>query len=106
MPHTPGPWSVGGNSGTETKHPELTIESEYGQVATVFGENCDIDAQIEADARLIAMAPVMLDALENAAATLETVLIWFGESMPETDRAQRWRILGEAKSAAAKARGA
>jgi len=60
--HTPGPWTVEGFTGDEHRRAELTIESPYGQIASVVSENCDIDAQIMADAALMAAAPDLLRA--------------------------------------------
>lgn len=63
--HTQGPWEVVGDYGDERNHPDLAIESPFGQVATVMAENCDGDAQVIADARLLAAAPDMEKALAH-----------------------------------------
>jgi hypothetical protein len=65
MAHTPGPWKVSGDYGNADQHPNLTIESDFGQITRVLSENCDIDEQVIADAKLIAAAPRMLEALEQ-----------------------------------------
>ena len=60
--HTPGPWSVGGP--TEYAF-QLSIEPSIG---VVFGGG----EEVQANARLIAAAPEMLEALDNAADALDS----------------------------------
>lgn len=72
--HTPKPWSVGGKEGSEATHPMLTIESDFGQVATVTAENCDDDDQVLADAVLMAAAPDLLEALQELLSRVDLVL--------------------------------
>lgn len=64
MSFTPGPWRVSGDYGNKDQHPSLTIESDFGQITKVLSENCDVDEQVIADAKLIAAAPKMFSALD------------------------------------------
>jgi hypothetical protein len=68
--HTPGPWSMDGLRGVW-----LIAARDVPQVARL---TCDPDdaegtAATEADARLIAAAPELLDALEDAARWINTL---------------------------------
>jgi hypothetical protein len=59
--HTPGPWATDGQFGF------LDVVSSKGRIAMIDCDNDDIfGADIEANARLIAAAPDLLDALETA----------------------------------------
>lgn len=67
--HTPGPWKVlrpTGDIGGQDHNWHVT-DAEDTFVAHVFGFNHAIDDQSEANARLIAAAPQMLEALEACA---------------------------------------
>ena len=61
--HTPGPWAYIVPDGYVVRHPQ--IYSDFGPVAnaTWLGEN-KLD-QLKANARLIAAAPELLEALEE-----------------------------------------
>jgi hypothetical protein len=68
--HTTGPWKVlrpTGDIGGQDHNWHVT-DAEDTFVAHVFGFNHAIDDQSEANARLIAAAPQMLEALEACAA--------------------------------------
>lgn len=67
--HTPEPWHVYGEVDGS-----WSIESNYGTVATVMAENCDLPGQVAADAVLIGAAPCLLKALEEAHAYLRLLL--------------------------------
>ena len=74
--HTPGPWELWG-----TASPSQVIAAENYFVAQTLGRND------EANARLIAAAPDLLDALKDLKAQVETFCAQFGESDFETGRA-------------------
>jgi hypothetical protein len=59
--HTPGPWHT---DGFVTK--DLDIISPDGRIAMIDCDDCDADT-LEANARLIAAAPDLLDALLSIA---------------------------------------
>lgn len=78
--HTPGPWSVA--PGKNDMEPVI-IQGDPGDpwfIATLH----DMEKQTQANARLIAAAPDLLEALE-------AVLFagWCGESSPITDNVRR-----------------
>lgn len=58
--NTPGPWKLDASTLTVT-----TPDAVEARIAEIDGDNCDWE-QAEADARLIAAAPDMLEALEEA----------------------------------------
>jgi hypothetical protein len=99
--YTPGPWRVVGEDGTAEKHPQYAIESPFGEVAIIVSENCDIDAQVAADARLIASAPELLAACERQVANIER---WLETGVP-ADAAESKSIYDQMKAAIAKAEG-
>lgn len=76
MAHTPGPWRVHRNKRLRPSK----IESKEGRLCTFH--TCD--PNIEANARLIAVAPELLEALE---ATIE----WVGSLWPELESLDDWR---------------
>lgn len=89
--HTKGPWRVGvKNAGTD----ERTVDAEHYHVCTCH-HHCvgSIEKEMEANARLIAAAPDMLEALERLVANLD-----------EGDFVSTTRI-DEASAAIAKAKG-
>jgi hypothetical protein len=101
--HTPGPWSEGitdwsvDNDGENTCVHILADNRDDPVCIVVEGAAYGRDAQLDANARLIAAAPAMLGALETAVALLE---IWRGwtpgystahtdfESLPEVRKAR------------------
>ncbi len=91
--HTPGPWFIWTK---RAKNHNRVIEGPYG---TVVAEACDmnrddLDAQVDANGRLIAAAPELLAALK---------MIVESEKYPEFNIAAPWYVAGLA--AIAKAEG-
>lgn len=79
MPHTPGPWRVI----PWTDGANYTVEGGHGQpLANVTGAN----SANEANARLIAQAPAMLDALRQAVPLLVTLGDFIGNGEPDPAR--------------------
>lgn len=76
--HTPGPWSVDPNA------PEYVTEDATGyQIAnTVQGDH--MEPVSEANARLIAAAPELLDALERAQGVINALAAMAQKHNPET----------------------
>lgn len=63
--HTPGPWSITDDHPTRaTLHIDQERNAGYGDVAVVYRVGVD-DARHEADARLIAASPDLLEALRS-----------------------------------------
>ena len=77
--HTPGPWRISsiGSYG-------LTIGDEKQIIGTVHGDN----SESIANARLIAAAPDLLEALEYAAELIKTARRYFPKSIKNSDRFQ------------------
>ena len=57
--HTPGPWHV------DTEDQDADIHSGFGMVAKTMGHGHAQDGEGTANARLIAAAPELLDALQS-----------------------------------------
>lgn len=73
--HTPGPWEWDGtvwDYDKEQDAPWLVQSKNHAQLVILDGE---IRARSEADARLIAAAPELFEALDE---TLKTLLAWIG----------------------------
>jgi hypothetical protein len=66
--HTPGKWVA---CPPDDSSPYWEIEDEYGHTATVYGEDIPC-SWAEANARLIAAAPELLDALKEIVRIGET----------------------------------
>jgi hypothetical protein len=79
--HTPGPWIV--NDDDTGMNDSGTIESQSGVVIApdIYGKN---SKEAEANARLIASAPELLETLKHAHTSLRT----FSKSVPK--REQDW----------------
>ena len=58
-------------------------------VCDVFGDSFE---ERESRSRLFAAAPELLEALDNAAATLDTLLAHYWKEMPPTDQVGRQRV--------------
>ena len=88
--HTQGPWTVDGAVATEN----LDVLGEGGRVAML---DCDdIDAEtLKANARLIAAAPEMLDALRVAQSELHYFIATRGREAHEIVRAAIAKATGE-----------
>jgi hypothetical protein len=94
--HTPGPWAI-----TREDHAHAIVSEEF-VIADVFTFQPDCagvrtDAEGEANARLIASAPDLLDALQAVVNDLE---MWPGEKNPEF-----FESMKAARTALAKAKG-
>lgn len=86
MPHTPGPWTVGLTVGLPrifSPHAQRVICDLHIQegIGALMGKakggafkNQELRDEITANARLIAAAPLMLEALENARAVMAVAL--------------------------------
>lgn len=98
--HTPGPWTV---HSCEV-HPHHEIIAECGRrIAT---QNDYHDGQDKANARLIAAAPELLDALKEARSMLETASRYFPKSIHNSDRFSLLNVLANTVNPAiAKAEG-
>lgn len=72
--HTPGPWSVLYSS---NKYPSIHAGETKTPIAVLYEYVSETDRDLldnaEANARLIAAAPELLEALENIAASLRTL---------------------------------
>ena len=106
--HTPGPWTIDHERiGPPGEPVALLCDSHAPESGTVvewprFGEVVD-DTENEANARLIASAPKMLEILEYALADLEGIM---PEYEPSGDREHPgWQTIKDIKEAIAKARG-
>ena len=77
MKYTPGPWRYG------YAHTAFTVSTESGQrIAVACAGRYEGDPQEEADARLIAAAPVLVEAL--LVITLDKhILQWFSDNDPK-----------------------
>lgn len=64
--HTPGPWAVRGSAGTS-----VYLLHNYGFSASGWASHNVSEAQAQADARLIAAAPDLLEVLKEATLALE-----------------------------------
>ena len=73
--HTPGPWYVG----QDDTNGQAIVRGEHIEIATCW-HHCvgSIEKEMRANARLIAAAPEMLDALRRAA----MALAFFSETSP------------------------
>lgn len=69
--HTPGPWSVAEDGSTYKRLTIHSVDKSWGMVATVRGVRTHPETQ--ANARLIAAAPLLLDSLTQAAAALAVI---------------------------------
>ena len=86
MSHTPGPWQA-----ARAPHGVMDIFNANGQdILTLYRD----DEETQANARLIAAAPTMLDALHQAEACMSIV-------EPRSDKAEYLRILGVVRAAIA-----
>ena len=91
--HTPGPWTILPNTPhfVRAMHPAEGMQP----VATVY----HFDGELDANARLIAAAPTLLEALEE----LERLTVWVGGQNPVHDAIETAKR--NARAAIAKARG-
>ncbi len=97
--HTPGPWKVGrptNDDGTPVSYRHIsTRDDDFGDLATIW--SAGDDTAVEANAMLIAAAPVMLAALKDADIAVEQLC-------DGQDAANEcWNILRAIRAAIAKA---
>lgn len=99
--HTPGPWNSQAHPPNECACLEGIFDAESNQIAMVYksGHHLSMHAQ-RANARLIAAAPDMLDALERIAAVTPT------EGKAARNRGAMLQMRALAEVAIAKATGA
>ena len=100
--HTPGPWKVDSPPRTVTFEPAFAVNGDYGPpLAFVLGS--DDHPEVRANARLIAAAPDLLEALEAA---LPWIDLARGSDL-NTDASHEAidRIEAQARAAIAKAKG-
>jgi len=90
MKHTPAPWKAIPDSNSDNNW--IVVSEDYG---TIVHRNCypnsKVDKNVEGDARLIAAAPELLEALENSLAIITS----FGDA----------DIIKQVRAAIAKAKG-
>ena len=92
--HTQGPWSIELDHASNTSEfIRARIDGEMHDIASLL---CDETGNASANARLIAAAPAMLDALHEALAMLND---------PDADTADAWRVQSRIESVIAKAIG-
>ena len=112
--HTPGPWvndpnawgDIDAASGEQIAM--IIDQSDFGRIVHMLsfeGATAPTEEQARANARLIAAAPALLEALEDAAAILGNVLLRHGGNMSASDLATRMVKLDEFEAAIASARG-
>jgi hypothetical protein len=82
--HTPGPWVLDRGADGDMLVTSLH-ESPDDDVCHVYGGNAGDDDRALADARLIAAAPELLEALREALAEMEYA---YGDGHTPTDRAR------------------
>jgi hypothetical protein len=92
--HTPGPWLIG----TTPPNGEQTVGTHQGLMVAVATTGANIAT--EANARLIAAAPDLLDALQDA---YEILGISYPLTEPDSDK--RGVVLSKARAALLKAKG-
>ena len=99
MGYTPGPWEA---IGSKIIRGKMAIAAQWIARTDLVGTR---DAENEANARLIAAAPDLLEALQNTMAALGNCLLHFGIEMSREDRHGRARIIEAASTAITKAEG-
>lgn len=101
--HTPGPWAVCEDASGDTF---VAAMMDSAQTICEFGcaDNDSDQAQIEADARLVAAAPDLLEALEWATAEIDG-RTRYAPDCHYTALEQRENAIDKARAAIARARG-
>jgi hypothetical protein len=110
LKHTPGPWRFGRGYRDKVEIDAPNGDGSIGlrswkNLATVYGDSFDEgkNAQGRANARLIAAAPDMLEALETVFSVIEGAE---GATMATDGELLRWEVIEKAiKNAIAKAKG-
>ena len=85
MTHTRGPWTARKEGGTW--YVEVSRDQDYFDICELFGGGI----KMEANARLIAAAPDLLEALKDSIAVLEYVEEWAITTFADTP-AQRLKL--------------
>ena len=96
--HTPGPWNLGEEI-DNFRSISVPLWSEFANVVVRLEDDDRPYFRGEANARLIAAAPDLLEALTEAEAYMSIV-------EPRSDKAEYGRTLGVVRAAIAKATGA
>jgi hypothetical protein len=93
MTHTPGPWRIEERNGmAANQYGRFNVSaSHYSRPGVIDGRDCVVEVRDEANARLIAAAPDLLEALKNLVAFL--------------DDQDNFKFTEEARAAIAKAEG-
>ena len=99
--HTPSPWTATIYSG---QYDQPLVMSDFGPICRVISQD---DRKHEVNARLIASAPELLEALKAAREVLLTARQYFPKSIKNSDRFALLNTLANAvEPAIAKAEGA
>jgi hypothetical protein len=98
-PSTPGPWSIGPHQRIISSGWSIRIK-DGSAIAYVLGEK---NPELQANARLIAAAPELLDALRKAIDALAGGLWDYGPGQDEHDQCNQ--VVDECRAAIAKATG-
>lgn len=104
---TAGPWHIRvGNEGLSSNHLEIFARPPNREVASIINEDTDIDELDWANARLIAAAPDLCDALNRMLASFaDDLCIECGEVSGTCAGCDTCYVIGEAIKAVRKARG-
>lgn len=102
MGHTSGPWTI-----SQWGDREFDIYAGEKHICELKQdyESEETQAEVEANARLIAEAPALLETIDQVCAALETCMAHYGEQMCEADRRSRRAALDAARKAQANAEG-
>jgi hypothetical protein len=99
----PGQWSVNLEDAFDDTIPIMEADCVVACVWPFKRQFASEDRQSRKYAKLIAAAPDLADALENAVATIEMLMACYGNQMPSTDQTQQTRIVMQARQALGKA---
>ena len=104
--HTPGPWQVEGEAVYANRDPRSRHRNGRACVANICtGDYDELDAEGIANARLIATAPELLEALKALAITLEEMWAEKELTAPKFRQCQLGEAVKDARAAIAKAEG-
>lgn len=102
---TPGPWQAKDDLGVCTLHEdydEMIVGPPGMRVDEAFFS--DVPGRAEANARLIADAPAMLEMIDQLQSILESVMCHHAKNMPTADVLSRTRAIDRARQLVAKHR--